>query len=315
MLNVIRAYLVRRRIQSMFGTCLSPDAVSRLVKSGKTPVVGPAEVELTPFFASVHDFVGFAEQVRPEQLLDWTNAYFETCTDGILGEGGTIDKYVGDALIAMFGAPVPQENHAAAACVAALRCHARVAELRERWTREGNQRPTILRQFRIRVGLHTGPALVGNMGTSQRFNYTMMGDNVNLAARMESAAKSWGVWTLCTEATKRACEQHAPGQVLFRSLGRTAVKGRVDPLGIFEVVSLRSETPDQLVECVELFETGLARYRESDWHGAFAWFEKSAALEPHQPGSVPNVTSNPSLVFKRLAQTFRDDPGQTPRIL
>lgn len=313
--NPIRQYFARRRIQTMFGTYLSPEAVERLVASGKTPVLEPAEVELTPFFASVHHYVGVAEEVQPKQLLELMNAYFEACTDAIHLEGGTLDKYVGDAIVAMFGAPVPLANHAAAACAAALHCQTRVADLRERWSREGDRWPAIARQFRIRIGLHTGPALVGNMGTRQRFNYTMMGDNVNLAARMESGAKSWGMWTLCTEETKRACEQHVPGKVLFRSLGRIIVKGRADPMGIFELISFRKEASDQLQECVQLFECGLARYRESDWSGAIAWFEKSAALEAHQPGSAPNITANPSTVFTKLAQTFRDNPDQKPFVL
>jgi adenylate cyclase len=315
MLNLLRRYIVRRRIQGMFGTYLSPVEVERIVQSGKTPVLGPAEVELTPFFASVHHYVGVAEQVQSKQLLDLMNAYFEACTDAIHAEGGTLDKYVGDAIIAMFGAPRPMENHAAAACMAALQCQARVAELREKWTREGDRWPAIARQLRIRVGLHTGSALVGNMGTRHRFNYTMMGDNVNLAARMESGAKSWGVWTLCTDNTRRACEQHAPGTVVFRSLGRIIVKGRAEPMTILELVAFRKEASDRLLECLQLFENGLARFQQSDWTGALAWFQKSAALEIHQPGSAPNIKSNPSTVFTQMAQTFRDNPDQKPFVL
>ena len=123
-------------------------------------------------------------------------------------EGGTLDKYIGDAIVAMFGAPIAQQDHAYRACVTVCRVQSRLAELRAKWQAEGDRWPESVWRMRTRVGLNTGRCVIGNMGSRTRFNYTMMGDDVNLAARMESGAKSWGVYTMCTEATKLACERH-----------------------------------------------------------------------------------------------------------
>jgi adenylate cyclase len=201
MLNLIRNYFARRRIKGMFGRQVSRASVDRMVASGRKPVLDSSEVELTPFFSSIHSYVGLAELMPLPLLGELLNAYFDACVTAIQEQGGTIDKFIGDAIVAMFGVPLPTPDHALRACVAALRCQTRVSELRERLRQEGNRWPPLVQYLRMRIGLHTGKAIVGNLGTKTRFNFTMMGDNVNLAARMESGAKSYGVWTLCTDAT------------------------------------------------------------------------------------------------------------------
>ena len=279
---------------------------------GGEPETGASEVELTPFFASVHGYVGLAEQVPLPQLHELMNDYFGRCCTEIQAEGGTLDKYVGDAVVAMFGAPAKLPDHAMHACVAALKCQARVGELRQRLSRDENKWPELARQFRARIGLHTGVVLVGNMGSRTRFSYTMMGDNVNLAARLESGAKHYGVWTLCSRATRDACERASPGLVVFRRLGRLLIKGRADLIDLFEPAALREDVTDRLRECISVFETGLARWQERDWDGAIQHFEKSAKLERDQPGSSPEITLNPSLNFLNQAQSFRANPGTGP---
>jgi adenylate cyclase len=289
----------------MFGDYVSPALVDRVVASGKNPPTGPAEVEITPFFASVHSYVSLAEQMSLTQLRELLNTYFDACVTEIHGERGTVDKFIGDAIVAMFGAPLQTPDHALHGCVAALKCQARVAELRERLRREENKWPERARQLRVRIGLHTGVALVGNMGTKARLNYTMMGDNVNLAARMESGAKSYGVWTLCTDATQGACERTDPGRVIFRSLGRIVVNGRAKQLEIFEPMALRENVTDQLRECVEVFESGLACFRAHDWDGAIVHFEKSARIERDQPGAYAETPLNPSTLYLKMARSSR----------
>jgi len=311
----IRNYFARRRIKGLFGAYVSTETVQAMVESGEDPQLGGAEVELTPFFASVHSYVGLAEQVSLVQLREIMNAYFDVVTAEITREGGTLDKYIGDAVVAMFGAPIKRPDHALRATVTALRCQTGIAALRDRFRREGDQWPEHARQLRVRTGLHTGVALVGNMGSRTRFNHTMMGDNVNLAARLESGAKNYGVWTLCTEATQRACEQAAPGRIVFRSLGRIIVKGRRNPVQLFEPVALREDASDRLRDCVATFEAGLGRFRERDYDGAIELLKKSARLEADQPGAAPEIRANPSTVFLAMAQSLKANPGADPLVI
>ena len=159
--------------------------------------------------------------------------------------------------------------------------------------------------MQTRVGLNTGVCMIGNMGSRTRFNYTMMGDNVNLAARMESGAKSWGAYTMCAEATKLACEQHGGDRVVFRALGRIVVKGRTKAVPIFEIVGLKENVTAQTRECIGLFEQGLAKHYARDWDGALALFAQSRELEPNVPGKTPGVLSNPSIVYLQITADYK----------
>jgi adenylate cyclase len=196
----------------------------------------------------------------------------------------------------MFGAPIPLPDHAYRACVATQLVHVKLNELRVKWTAEGDQWPDIVKKMQSRIGTNSGQATVGNMGSATRFNYTMMGDTVNLAARMESGAKSWGVYTMCTEATKAACEKHGD-RVVFRPLAKLVVKGRSQPVPVFEIVGLKDNVTQQTRDCVAVFEQALAKYWARDWQGALALFEKSRELEFNVPGKTPGVSKNPSIVY------------------
>lgn len=307
-MGFVREFFARRRIKGMFGTYLSPTLVEQMVNSGETPRFGGEERELTAFFCSIHSYVTLAEQLPLAQLPGLMNDYFTFSTDAIQTGGGTLDKYIGDAIVAMFGAPIHLPDHALHACLAALKIQSQIAGLRERFRREEGKWPEAARALRVRIGLNSGRVIVGNMGTATRFNYTMIGDEVNLAARMESGAKSWGVWTLCTGATKNACERAQVGRVVFRSLGPIVVKGRALPVELFEPVALREEVTDELRECVSLFEGGLVRYLAQDWEGAEVLFRRSAELEPNQPGKSPGAQRNPSLVFISHCNHMRLNP-------
>jgi adenylate cyclase len=311
-MGFIRDYLsrrqLRREIKGMFGTYVSPALVEKIANSGKMPNLGGEDRELTAFFASIHSYATLAEQLPLAQLPGLMNEYFTTCTDAIQSEGGALDKYIGDAVVAMFGAPVHLPDHALRGCVAALKIQNEITRLREKLRHEEGKWPAVAHGLRVRIGLNTGTALIGNMGTATRFNYTMMGDNVNLAARMESGAKSWGVWTLCTDTTKLACEQAQPGRVVFRPLGLIVAKGRALPVELFEPVALREEATDELRECVSLFEGGLARYLAQDWDGAEVLFRRSLKLEPNQPDKTQGANRNPSLVFISHCDYMRAHP-------
>jgi adenylate cyclase len=223
-------------------------------------------------------------------------------------EGGTLDKYIGDAVVVMFGAPITLKDHAYRACVATQRVQRRLGELRAKWEAEGEKWPPIVRAMQTRIGLNSGPCVIGNMGSRTRFNYTMMGDDVNLAARMESGAKSWGVYTMCTEATRLACEQQGGDRVVFRPLGRIVVKGRAQAVPIHEIVGLKEWVTADTRAGLELFGAGLERYYARDWDGAAQLFQRSAALEANIPGQTPGVTSNPSLVYLEISARYKNQP-------
>ena len=280
--RLVREEKQKGRIKSMFGTYVSPELVDRMVESGEDPKLGGAEVQITAYFSDIQDFSTFSEKLTPTQVVELMNEYLTCCTDIITVEGGTLDKYIGDAVVAMFGAPLELADHAYRGCLAAVRVQQRLEQLKRKWASDGGRWPASVLHMRTRVGLNSGAAVVGNMGSQTRFNYTMMGDTVNLAARLESAAKTYGAGTLVTETTKRACELR-DASFLFRYLDRIVVKGRTQPVAIYELIGLASDVSAGQRASVERFEEGLALYHGQDWDRARSAFLAAAELEPGGP--------------------------------
>jgi adenylate cyclase len=298
----------RDRIRRMFGSYVSPELVRRLVEARAEPQLGGHEEEITAFFSDIQGFSSFSEVLSPADLVVLLNEYLGAMTDILQNEGGALDKYIGDAIVAMFGGLVPLPNHAARACEAVARMQQRQAELREYWRSQGDRWPPLVHAMRTRIGLNSGRVVVGNMGSSHRFNYTMMGDVVNLAARCESGAKAFGVYSLATENTVRAAQASGCGCV-FRSLDRIVVKGRSEPVEIFEIVGLAAEVSEGTRACLEMFAEGRAAYLRQDWTAAKAAFTASAELEPLRPGRDGGVENNPSTVMlERCAQLMAEPP-------
>ena len=298
----------KQEIKGMFGTYVSPELVNTMINSGTPPKLGGHDDEITAYFSDIQSFSAFSEKLATGPLVELMNEYLTACTDIVQAQGGAVDKYIGDAVVAMFGAPVPLPDHAFRACVASQLVQQELGELRARWKAEGDKWPPIVWNLQTRIGLNSGVCMIGNMGSRMRFNYTMMGDNVNLGARMESGAKSWGVYTMVTEATKLACEKHGGDRVVFRQLGRIVVKGRSTAVPIHEIVGLKEHVAPQTHECLGLFEQGLAKYFARDWAGAIALFEQSALLEPNIPGKTPGVVNNPSLVYLSITRHCQAEP-------
>ncbi len=307
--QIVEEQRQKGRIKGMFGTYVPPAIVERMV-SGEEPKLGGVKEDITAYFSDIVGFSTISEKLSssPERLVEIMNEFLTACTDIVLEEGGTLDKYIGDAIVAIYGAPVPLPGHAHRACVAALRVQRRVGELRKKWQGEGTKWPEIVHKLQTRIGLNTGSAVVGNMGSETRFSYTMMGDDVNIAARMESGAKSWGVYTMCADATREACQQVEAGRVVFRRLGRITVKGRSTPLPIHELVALSEDATDPMRECVSLFEQGLSKYFDRDWAGAIELFRRSEALEVNGLGRTPGSETNPSLIYTAIAQGYLSEP-------
>ncbi len=306
--QVIDEQKAKGRIKGMFGAYVSPQLVNRMVESGDDPQLGGHDSEITAYFSDIQSFSTFSEKLGSGPLVELMNEYLTACTDIVQEEGGTLDKYIGDAVVAMFGAPIAITDHAYRACVATQRVHLKLAELRAKWAGEGGKWPEIVWKMQTRIGLNTGVCMIGNMGSRTRFNYTMMGDNVNLAARMESGAKQWGAYAMCAEATKLECARHGGDRVVFRPLGRIVVKGRTQAVPIFEIVGLKEHVTQPTHECIDLFAQGLEKYYARDWDGALAFFAQSRELEFNVPGKTPGVVSNPSLVYLDITERYKHAP-------
>ena len=237
------------------------------------------------------------------------NEYLSAMTDILMEEGCYVDKYIGDAIVGIFNSPVELENHALKACVATQLLHKRLAELRMKWASEGDKWPPFVSRMQMRIGTNTGHATVGNMGSEKRFNYTMMGDMVNLAARCESGAKSYGVYTMVTGETMRSAEAGGDDCV-FRFLDKIIVKGRSEPAEMYEVVCLRKDLDAETQKCIELYAEGIEHYRNQRWTPALDCFEKSAELETNRPERNPDSPTTPSLVMiDRTRYLMANPPG------
>lgn len=235
----------RSRITGMFGAYVSPELVRVMVEEGVEPKLGGEERVVTALFSDIEHFSEIAEGMSPSGLIGLMNEYLFEMTKVIQEEGGTLDKYVGDGIIAMFGAPVGMEGHAVAACRAALRMQLKQRELCERWRVErsgggvgkggdvGGGWPEGVLGMRTRVGISTGLVVVGNMGSPIRFNYTMLGNAVNLAARCEGLAKEYGVCCVVTEGVWREVEGRG---FRFRFLGKVVMNGIGKGIGVYELV-------------------------------------------------------------------------------
>jgi adenylate cyclase len=289
----------KARIKGMFGTYVAPTVVEQMIASGEEPKLGGSECEITAFFSDIAGFSSFSEQLSPHQLVTLMNDYLTEMTDILHDHGGTLDKFIGDAIVGMFGAPIYFSGHAYEACRAAAEIQRRQLELCEKWAKDGDYPPSV-HEMRTRIGLNSGRAIIGNMGSRRRFNYTMMGDTVNLAARTESGAKSYGVYTMVTNET-RVLARASKDDLRFRYLDRLIVKGRSKPVEMYELVGIEADLSPQVKEGLGSYQTGIQLYLDRKWDTARAAFLEAAKLE-----RFPK--DNPSLVMSRRCLAFKADP-------
>ncbi|MDX1335952.1 MAG: adenylate/guanylate cyclase domain-containing protein, partial [Gammaproteobacteria bacterium] len=202
------------------------ELVRELVERGKGGELGGERRELTLFFSDIESFTTASESLEPEEVMLQLSEYFDAMTKVIMAEQGTVDKFIGDAVMAFWGAPRDVSDPALHACRAALRCQERLAELNDRWEAEGRPR------FKTRIGLHTDAVVVGNVGSSERMNYSAIGDGVNLASRLEGLNKQYGTWIMLSEATYKQVHDHFE----CRLLDEVVVKGKTRPVRVYELL-------------------------------------------------------------------------------
>jgi adenylate cyclase len=248
-------------LKQAFRHYLSAEVIEKILRDPKHLQLGGEKRELTIMFTDLAGFSTFSEKLGPVELTALLNDYLSEMTDIILEEGGTLDKYEGDAIIAFWNAPLEQADHAVRACRAALRCQRRLNELRSTY----QQRTGAV--LHMRVGLNTGPVVVGNMGSRKRFNYTILGDAANLAARLEGANKAFGTETMVAESTWQRVSSEFRG----RKLADLRVVGRTSAVAVYELMGL---APEAKLTDGETFDDGLAHFRAGDFAMAAKVFEQ-----------------------------------------
>jgi adenylate cyclase len=266
----------RKWITSIFGKYVSPVVIDNLIKNPDLINLGGEKRNITIFFSDIRGFTSISEKLTPEELVHLLNEYLTEMTSIIIKNDGLVDKYMGDAIMAFWGAPLEQPNHSEMACSSSLDMIEKLKELQEKWKKEG------IPSFNIGIGLNSGDAIVGNMGSSSRFDYTAMGDNVNLASRMEGLNKIYGTNIIITEKTQKVIKDNFE----TRRLDAVRVKGKKKPIFIFELVSLKEKLSKKQIDFIKSFETGLNLYFEKKWKLAIKSFEEALGIMDDMASSI-----------------------------
>jgi len=244
------------------------DLVAELIKLNKEAVLSAEKRVLTVSFSDIADFTSISEMLKPEQLVGNLGTYFEGMTKTILKNRGTIDKYIGDAIMSFWGAPNYQEDHAFLACQSALESQRFLSSIAGDWKAKG------VPIFNTRIGINTGELIVGNMGYEERLNYTVMGDTVNLASRLEGLNKFYGTRIMISEFTLDTVKY----RMETRLLDTVAVKGKKTGVKIYELISEKGNIDKGLMEFLALYNEGISLYEKQDWPGSVKVFAEALKL-------------------------------------
>jgi adenylate cyclase len=278
-----------RALRGVLGQYLSPSVVAHVTRDPDSLKLGGDQREMTVMFSDLRGFTSFSEKLDPETLVHLLNEYLTIMSDVIFKYEGTIDKYMGDAIMAFWGAPQHQPEHATLACRAALEMVTALEDLNRRWAEQG--RPPLA----MGIGINTGVMKVGNMGSSSRFDYTVLGDSVNLASRLEGLNKEYGTTLIISRATL-----DQTGDTFHeRFLDLVAVKGKREPVEVFEILDAERVPGMHTGPALAAYDEGVQLYRERDWLGAAAKFQEALRLSPDD---------GPAAVYLRRCEDLLHDP-------
>jgi len=258
----------RKWITSVFGKYVSPVVITNLIKNPDLINLGGEKRNITIFFSDIRGFTTISEKLKPEELVHLLNEYLTEMTQIIIKDQGLVDKYMGDAIMAFWGAPLDHPTHADTACSSSLEMIEKLRELQKKWKGEG------IPAFDIGIGLNTGDAIVGNMGSKNRFDYTAMGDNVNIASRMEGLNKIYGTNIIITEKTYKIIKD----KYEIRKLDAVKVKGKKKPVLIYELISHKSDISKKHQDFIKLYEEGFEFYFKKKWKQAIISFQAANKL-------------------------------------
>lgn len=283
----------KKMLRGAFAYYVPEEVVKELINNPEKLTLGGEERIVSVMFSDVAGFTSISEKLTPHELVVLLNEYLTAMTDIVIKHRGIIDKYEGDAIMAEFGVPVEYPDHPQAACRTALEMQQVLRELRKKWASEN--RP----QLQARIGINTGEVIVGNMGSQNVFDYTVMGDHVNLGARLESANKFYGTYIMISEFTHKEVEN----EFYTRPLDLIRVKGKEKPIEVFELISERNvKLSSKYLEMLEVYTKGIQAYRKQQWREAIDFFEYCLRLYP---------ADQPSKLYRRRCIDFRlNSPGK-----
>jgi len=281
----------RRELRRAFNRYLSPAVVSQIVESSGELELGGNTVEGTVYFSDIKDFTNIAESMQPKELVAYLNEYFSLASDLILKRDAMLDKYIGDAIMAIFGAPIPKPDHAKLACLTALEIQRALAAF---YKKKSAQTP----HFTTRIGLNSGKMIVGNIGSTRRLDYTAIGDTVNLASRLEGVNKFFGTRIIISENVY----QQAKDAIESRELDLIRVKGKNVPIRIYELVGERGTLNEDTREFMSLFHEGLQYYRNQQFDQAAHQFESLLNVNPDDGPSTTYVERSKLLAIQKMPE-------------
>ena len=321
----------KKFLHDTFQSYLSPELIENMIKNNEMPELGGEARICTAYFTDIQGFSSFSEILTAHQLVELLNEYLSAMTDILIGDKGTLDKYEGDAIIAFFGAPLDVPDHAVRACRVAVAMQQTLLGLRAKWSQEkvdpaapsrntknlppeqwppDSKWPLLVHEMKMRIGINSGEIVVGNMGSSMRMNYTMMGDPVNLSARLEAAAKQYGVYTMMSEFTldleyevEEGVVHKVRDMVEVRFLDNIQVVGKEQPVKVFELCALKDGLAEKEKQLFAIFNKGMEHYLATEWDEAMACFREAMPLE-----RVPDGKTTPSEVFLKRCEVFKEHP-------
>jgi adenylate cyclase len=267
----------KKMITGAFSHYVPAKVVAQILEDPEKLSLGGDERVVTVMFTDVAGFTSISERLSPAELVKLLNEYLTEMTDTVLAHDGIIDKYEGDAIMAEFGVPVPYDNHAFMACKTAVEMQKKLKKMREKWSKEN--RP----ELRARIGINTGEVIVGNMGSRDVFDYTVMGDAVNLGSRLEGANKFYGTDIMISEFTY----DHVKEEFYTRELDLIKVKGKDEPIKVFQLItSKKDKVSEEFLKMLDVYNNGLKHYKAQEWDDAINSFESCLNIIPEDPPSV-----------------------------
>ena len=294
--RVIEINRMAQQLESMrsglrsFQKYVPAELVRRLIARGVDAELGGSQQELTVFMSDIEGFTSMSEVVAPDVLVHHLSEYLTVVADCLQRTGATVDQYIGDAVLAFWNAPEPTPDHAQRACEAALAAQVAIAALNQRWQDRG-----LSLVFRTRIGINTGPAIVGNIGSDDRMSYTAIGDQVNLTSRLEGANKFYGTSVLLSQHTR---DQLKAGSFVTRRVDQLVVFGKTVPIRVYELVGYQGEVPDAVMATLNDYEAAFTLYQQRSFDAAIE------RLERH-PGDPP------SRMLLARCRHYRDEPPAT----
>ncbi|MFW5499535.1 MULTISPECIES: CHASE2 domain-containing protein [unclassified Maridesulfovibrio] len=320
----------KKFLQATFSSYLAPELIDEMFSNREMPELGGEAREITAYFTDIQSFSTFSEKLTAPQLVELLNEYLSVMTDILIEEKGTLDKYEGDAIIAFFGAPMDVPDHALRACRVAVKMQRAGIELREKWAKErqlpnepdrntknfpeeqwakGEKWPKVVHNMRTRIGVNSGEIVVGNMGSSMRMDYTMMGDAVNLAARLEEGAKQFGIFTAVSHFTLDQ-EVDVEGKthkildlVEARLIDNIQVVGKNEPVRIYELVAMKGGLTESEEILFDLFAKAREEYVAQNWDKAIELYKEANKYELYD-----DTKFTPSDVFIKRAEEHKINP-------